>query len=162
MTAPSRLLSKLLVVGASLPLAVLASNADIAGAAMHHDREAVRSLIERKSDVNAPQLDGATALHWAAHWDDLELAGMLIHAGANANAANRDRLDIARLRRSGVVSDKRQGLLRRGRLGLSPELGVGLLQLFGRNHRARADYSFLETLAGTGRTCAFGQKRSYV
>jgi uncharacterized protein len=89
-TAPSRLLCNLLALGAAVPLAVLASDAGIAGAAMHHDGEAVRALLDRKSDVNAPQLDGATALHWAAHWDDLEMAGMLIHAGANANAANRD------------------------------------------------------------------------
>lgn len=91
MTAPSRLLCNLLALVATLPpLAVFASDVGIADAAMHHDRETVRSLIERSSEVNAPQLDGATALHWAAHWDDLDMAGMLIRAGANANAANRD------------------------------------------------------------------------
>ena len=90
MTAPSRSLSNLLAACALLPLASFASEAGAADAAMHHDREAVRSLLDRKSDVNAPQPDGATALHWAARWDDLEMAGMLIHSGANANAANRD------------------------------------------------------------------------
>jgi ankyrin repeat protein len=39
-------------------------------------------------DVNAPQDDGATALHWAAHWDDLAMADLLIQAGANASAAD--------------------------------------------------------------------------
>jgi ankyrin repeat protein len=31
---------------------------------------------------------GATPLHWAAHWNDLETADRLIHEGANTNAAN--------------------------------------------------------------------------
>ena len=30
-----------------------------------------------------------TALHWAAHWDDLDTAKLLLRAGANAKAANR-------------------------------------------------------------------------
>ena len=47
-----------------------------------------RNLIARNVDVNAPQADGATALHWAVHRDDLELAKMLIEAGADANARN--------------------------------------------------------------------------
>ena len=33
--------------------------------------------------------DGTTALHWAARWDDLEMADLLIRAGANVKAANR-------------------------------------------------------------------------
>ncbi len=50
--------------------------------------EAARSLLQEPIDVNATQADGATALHWAAHWNDLEIADLLIRAGANANAAN--------------------------------------------------------------------------
>ncbi len=34
------------------------------------------------------QPDGATALHWAAHWDDLDTAALLLRAGADVNAAN--------------------------------------------------------------------------
>jgi len=52
------------------------------------DKEAVRSLLKQHADVNSPQADGATALAWAAHWDDLETADLLIRAGANVNAAN--------------------------------------------------------------------------
>ena len=52
------------------------------------DREAMRSLLEGPVDVNARQADGATALHWAAHWDDLGTADVLIRAGAEVNAAN--------------------------------------------------------------------------
>ena len=46
------------------------------------------TLIEQGADVNAPQGDGATALHWASHRNDLEAAALLIAAGADVNAAN--------------------------------------------------------------------------
>jgi uncharacterized protein len=57
-------------------------------AARHQDKTAVRELLKEHVDVNARQPDGATALHWAAHWDDVETADMLIRAGADVNAAN--------------------------------------------------------------------------
>ena len=46
-------------------------------------------LLKQKSDPNAPQVDGTTALHWAAHHDDLEAARLLLKAGAKVSAANR-------------------------------------------------------------------------
>lgn len=52
------------------------------------DRAALRALILKKADVNQPDGDGATALHWAAYRDDLESVNVLIGAGANVNAAN--------------------------------------------------------------------------
>ena len=57
-------------------------------AVKNRDIAAVRSLLERKVDVNAAQGDGATALHWAAHRDDLAIADLLIRAGARATVAN--------------------------------------------------------------------------
>ena len=36
--------------------------------------------------MNASQGDGATALPWASHWNDLEMADLLLGAGANVNA----------------------------------------------------------------------------
>jgi ankyrin repeat protein len=57
-------------------------------AAKNRDREALRSLLEAKADVNAAQPDGATALHWAAHWDDLETVELLIRAGAASDVSN--------------------------------------------------------------------------
>ena len=50
-------------------------------------RETVPTLLSQHVDVNAAQ-DGATALSWAAHWDDLETAELLVRAGANVNMAN--------------------------------------------------------------------------
>src|SRR5215813_5313308 len=65
------------------------TGSDVADAAMHRDLPTVRTLLRQKADVNAPQADGATALHWAAQNDDLEMADILIQAGANVKAANR-------------------------------------------------------------------------
>ena len=49
----------------------------------------VRKLLGTGVDVNAAQVDGTTALHWAAYHDDAETVALLLRAGANANAVNR-------------------------------------------------------------------------
>src|SRR4030095_4498107 len=49
----------------------------------------IRSLLKRTVDVNAPQVDGMTALHWATYQDDIEVAKLLVDAGANVRAENR-------------------------------------------------------------------------
>ena len=69
---------------------VLAQHPDLrlVNAVRHDDREAVRALLQEQVDVNMPQPDGATALHWAAYLDDLETADLLIGAGAVADATN--------------------------------------------------------------------------
>jgi ankyrin repeat protein len=60
----------------------------IVDAAKQGDMVALRVLVEGGADVNAPEADGTTALHWASHRDDLEAADLLIRAGADANAVN--------------------------------------------------------------------------
>ena len=70
-------------------ITVSAATSELADAAMRRNGEAVRSLLQRKADVNAPQIDGTTALHWAVRLDDLDTADLLIRAGANVSAANR-------------------------------------------------------------------------
>jgi len=67
-----------------------AGKSDVADAAARGDLTAVRALIAQKNDVNAPQADGATALHWAVFKSNRELVDILIKAGANAKAANRE------------------------------------------------------------------------
>ena len=61
---------------------------EVADAAQNGDKAAVQKLIRSKADVNAPQVDGATALHWAVYRDDADLLDMLIRAGADIKAAN--------------------------------------------------------------------------
>lgn len=62
----------------------------LADAAERGDREAVRELIAQGSAaVNAAQVDGMTALHWAAYNNDLEMAKALIAAKADVEATNR-------------------------------------------------------------------------
>jgi ankyrin repeat protein len=80
----------------AVPLLVLA-RVGVAGAAevalvdavKAVDKAAVRALLAQRVDVNAPQPDGTTALHWAANKDDAEVVDLLIRAGANVKASNR-------------------------------------------------------------------------
>ena len=75
------------LVAASLTGAY-AADQPLADAARDAEWSVVRALVEQGADVTARQGDGATALHWAAYWDEVDLADLLIGAGADANAAN--------------------------------------------------------------------------
>ncbi|HJT86409.1 MAG TPA: ankyrin repeat domain-containing protein [Bryobacteraceae bacterium] len=68
---------------------IQAAGSDVADAVKKGDLPAVRSLLAQKADVNAPQPDGDTALHWAVWRENVELTGLLLHAGANPNVVNR-------------------------------------------------------------------------
>ena len=85
-----RLLRYCLIV--LLPAASLpgATAGDVADAVMNGNKAALRSLLQQKANVNAPQTDGTTALHWAVQANDLETADLLIRAGAKVSAANRE------------------------------------------------------------------------
>jgi len=61
----------------------------LADAAEKTDRAKATLLLKQRADVNAPQADGMTALHWAVYHDDGELAKQLLTAGASARAATR-------------------------------------------------------------------------
>ena len=63
---------------------------DVADAVMNGDAATLRALLRKKSDVNAPQVDGTTALHWAVYRDDLEAANLLIASGASSKAVTRE------------------------------------------------------------------------
>ena len=64
------------------------ATSDVADAVQRGDASAVRRLLTQKVDVNAPQADGATALHWAVYREDVETVDVLLKAGANATAVN--------------------------------------------------------------------------
>src|ERR1700730_15742555 len=75
----------------ALGLSVLlhAAPSTLAEAAMQGDKDTVRGLLKNGTDVNSAQADGMTALHWAALKDDVDLARMLLYAGANVRATTR-------------------------------------------------------------------------
>ncbi len=56
-------------------------------AAKSQDTTAVGALLDEGVDVNAARADGVTALLWAAHWDHVETAQLLLSAGAAVVAA---------------------------------------------------------------------------
>jgi ankyrin repeat protein len=58
-------------------------------AAQNGNKAGVQLALRNHADVNAAQPDGTTALEWAARLDDLEIADILLGAGANAKAANK-------------------------------------------------------------------------
>ncbi len=65
------------------------ADSPLADAAEKQDKAGLHALMEKQADVNASQVDGMTALHWAVHHDDLETAQKLLKNGAKANAQNR-------------------------------------------------------------------------
>ena len=81
----------LLVVPLLVVTAFSAAGADLrlVDAVQNRDDAGARALLEEGVEVNTAQPDGTTALHWAARWDQVDIAGLLLQAGADANAANR-------------------------------------------------------------------------
>lgn len=65
-----------------------AATSEVADAVQLGNAAAVRALLAQKADVNAPQPDGATALHWAIYRDDVAMVNLLLKAGAKVNAVN--------------------------------------------------------------------------
>jgi ankyrin len=68
---------------------VFGADSRLADAVQHGDKDAVRSLVVDRANINVPQSDGTTALHWAVRHRDLTTADLLIKAGADVKAANR-------------------------------------------------------------------------
>jgi ankyrin len=90
-------------------VSVSAGTSEVADATMARNAQTVQSLLQKKADVNAPQVDGTTALHWAVRYDDLGTADLLIGAGARVSAANREGvtpLQLAALNGSAAMIDK--------------------------------------------------------
>ncbi|MGQ0734813.1 MAG: ankyrin repeat domain-containing protein [Acidobacteriota bacterium] len=82
----SSMLLGAVVMSAAVGAAVTAPVAD---AARRGDRDAVRELLKTGADVNAPQGDGMTALHWAAERGDAEMTALLLYGGGSHSAVTR-------------------------------------------------------------------------
>jgi uncharacterized protein len=82
------IISTMLTIGC-WPVALQAGDLRVVQAAVNDDANAVRALIQQKSDVNATLADGTTALHWAVRASDLAMVEALLRAGANAKASDR-------------------------------------------------------------------------
>jgi uncharacterized protein len=80
-------LSSWLLIGSGLAMG--AEPALLADAVEKADGPKLEALLQQKIAVNAQQVDGMTALHWAAYRDDLKLVKRLIAAGASAKSENR-------------------------------------------------------------------------
>jgi uncharacterized protein len=72
----------------ALALLLAAGPSGLVDAVKSGDRAAALALLQQKVNVNTPEADGTTALHWAVQHDDFDLADRLIKAGANVNTKN--------------------------------------------------------------------------
>ncbi len=81
------LFTRLVILYAATVVQVMA--ADVADAVMTNDVDRLQTLLSANADVNEPQVDGTTAMHWAVQHDDLQTAQLLVQAGANPDIANR-------------------------------------------------------------------------
>ena len=82
----SMLLATMLLV--LVDIGAAAQETRLLDAARGADSTQVVALLEKGASANTRQADGATALHWAAHWDDAAMADALVRAGAAVDAAN--------------------------------------------------------------------------
>ena len=77
-----------LPLGACPALAAETGTLSLVDAAKLGDREAVRSLLSNRTKQDVAGPEGTSALIWSAYRNDVEMADLLLRAGADAQAAN--------------------------------------------------------------------------
>jgi ankyrin repeat protein len=105
---PSPLLALAAFLAASRLAAGPPAPAPLADAVEKSDQAAARRLLSQHADVNAPQVDGMTALHWAVQLDHADMVRQLLKAGARATATNHygvTPLSLACVNGNGTVVD---------------------------------------------------------
>lgn len=85
MRCTGRVLTSTLLLAAAVRLG--AANLPLSEAVRNSDADAVQSLLASSADPNATEVDGSTALHWAAHRGDAPMVKRLLDAGADPNVA---------------------------------------------------------------------------
>jgi uncharacterized protein len=80
---------RLLITALTLIFISIAHAGALLDAVKAGNHEAVRALLKNRAEINLPEADGTTPLHWAVRADDLEMSRWLLQAGANAKAASR-------------------------------------------------------------------------
>ncbi len=85
------LLFALLLTGIEPTVTTLKASANdvlLADAVQNGDKVTTLALIQKQVNINAPQGDGTTALHWTVYFNDAETTALLIRAGAEVNLPN--------------------------------------------------------------------------
>src|SRR3989442_14684197 len=72
----------------NVAIAGTSSDLRLVEAVRNRDAVRARALLAERVDPDVRQPDGATALHWAAQWDDVATVDLLIRAGAEINVTN--------------------------------------------------------------------------
>ena len=87
---------RLILISTAILLACVATwtlgagKSPVADAVEQGDSATLRALLLVKTDVNAAQVDGTTALHWAVYRNDGAVVDQLLKAGAKVGAKNRE------------------------------------------------------------------------
>ncbi len=82
----------LLIVTAGASMAAGGGNTAVLDAARTANWDSVRTLVSKgltKENINTADTDGTRPLHWAVRADELEIARLLLRAGADPNAQTR-------------------------------------------------------------------------
>ena len=120
------------------PLSAERADVRLVTAVKQGDHAAVRALLKARVDVNTPEADGTTALHWAVQQAEGQTVDLLIGAGAKVNAANRYSATPLRLAAINGSAEMLQKLLSAGADPHAMSVGEPVLHTAARSGRAEA------------------------